>query len=210
MKTARFSEVVKRSGRPEVHLTWTVGSDDKVLKSALKQSRVLTVHQNLSGSKKDFGSVGVEAGGDAQFLIFPRSLRRYTGKRIVGIDYDLLEEKLSLGPKVKTPKRASQEQRALKKRQERQPPKPRAKPTNTESREEKKPAPEPIDFESRARDEDPTKIEIRKALADLAGGAISTAKRRLKALLGDFPPPLKRHSRTVSGTDSWRRQSRGD
>src|SRR4051794_22542152 len=94
-KTARFSEVVARSGKPEVHLTWTEPTSDRVLQSALKQSRVLTVHQQTRGSKKDFGVVGLEPAPGTQFLIFPRSLRRFAGRRVVGINYELLGERLS-------------------------------------------------------------------------------------------------------------------
>ena len=100
MKTARFKQVVEACGRPQVHLSWTKPDRDDVLMKAVKAHRVMTVHQSLRGSAKDFGTVGMLKDDTAQLLLFPKSLRRFNDRRIVGIDYALLvPEKLAPFPK---------------------------------------------------------------------------------------------------------------
>jgi hypothetical protein len=71
------------------------------LKKALKHHRVLTVHRRLRGAKKDFGVVGLEPARNAQFLVFPKSLRSFADRRVVGIDYDLLADAISVVPAPK-------------------------------------------------------------------------------------------------------------
>ncbi|HSI15338.1 MAG TPA: hypothetical protein VK961_25045 [Chthoniobacter sp.] len=93
MKTARFSEVVKQCGRPESYLVLVDPAKDKTLKASVKAHRVLTVSQATVGAKADYGEVGFEEGGTRQYLIFPKSLRHFAGRRIVGIKYDLLSLK---------------------------------------------------------------------------------------------------------------------
>ena len=63
---------------------------DPVFQKALKNHRVLSVHQELVGTKKDHGLVGFSEGPHAQYLIFPKSLRRFADRRVIGIDYELL------------------------------------------------------------------------------------------------------------------------
>jgi hypothetical protein len=93
VKTVRFSEVVKRSGAPEAYLVLMQPAKDKALQSAIKAHRVMTVIQQNTGAKTDFGKVGFEEGGSRQFLIFPKSLRTFDGCRVVGIKYDLLSSR---------------------------------------------------------------------------------------------------------------------
>lgn len=90
MKTVRFSEVVKASGAPETYVLWTPAKQDKRFQSALKFDRIVTVQQDIIGSKKDFGVVGYQELPNAQLLIFPKSLKRFTDRRIVGMNYELL------------------------------------------------------------------------------------------------------------------------
>lgn len=90
MKTVRFSQVVARAGPPEVHVSWLPPAKDPVLKRALKEHRVMTVHQELRGTRKDFGTVGLALKGPAQILLFPKSLRRFAERKVVGIDYEVL------------------------------------------------------------------------------------------------------------------------
>lgn len=87
MKTARFASLVAKSGTPHLHLTWGDPSRDAELRKVAKENRLLTVHQEARGNRKDFGTVGLLAESGSQFLIFPRSLRRFVGQRIVGIEY---------------------------------------------------------------------------------------------------------------------------
>lgn len=58
MKTVRFRQVVAACGRPAVHLSWVKPEQDRELMRAFKDHRVMSIHQTLRGSAKDFGSVG--------------------------------------------------------------------------------------------------------------------------------------------------------
>lgn len=93
MKTARFSQVVKNCGEPEIHLALVDPAKDRELQRAVKAHRVMTVHQTMTGNKTDHGEVGLAPGPNRQYLIFPKSLRAHEGKSIVGIKYELLETK---------------------------------------------------------------------------------------------------------------------
>jgi len=172
MKTARFSELVARCGRPEVHLTWTAPSADHALQALAKKSRVLTVHQHVRGAKKDSGAVGLEEGSDSQFLVFPKSLSAFRGRRIVGIDYDLVGAKISVGAKAKFRAEPSSAKREKAE-------------TKTPKRARAETPPPPLPFESEPEENDPIKAEIRRALIDLSVGDTAKAKRRLAALLKD-------------------------
>lgn len=175
MKTARFSDVVSRSGRPNLHLAWSAPLSDKALQTAEKERRVLTVHQQTRGAKKDFGAVGLEAGKNVQFLIFPKSLRAFAHRRIIGIQYDLLEPEISSGgnlPRsVHTGRRASRSKRIVRFEL------PKGDGP-TEKREESKPAPLP-----EPEDTDPVKREIHRAILDLKSGHTKRAQWRLEQLL---------------------------
>ena len=89
MKSARFSLVVKKCGTPEIYLAWVDPKRDRTLKRALAENRVMTLHQELHGGKKDFGTVGFLKDRHAQILLFPKSLRRFAGQRIIAVDYAL-------------------------------------------------------------------------------------------------------------------------
>jgi len=90
MKTARFKSVVEACGKPGVHVTWLKPAKDPVLQAALKQNRVMTLHQPVR-SGAHYGTVGFMKSKQAQLLLFPKSLRRFEALRIVGIDYALLD-----------------------------------------------------------------------------------------------------------------------
>jgi len=93
MPTARFAHVVATCGNPEAHFVLTAPEKDRTLQKAIKASRVMTVFQNAVGSKADRGVVGFEAGRARQFLIFPKTLRAFAGKTVIGIKYDLWASK---------------------------------------------------------------------------------------------------------------------
>ena len=84
---------MEKVGDPEVHLVLVKPEQDAELSKAIKEHRVLTVVQETVGEHADQGLVGFELGKNRQFLIFPKSLRSFDGKKIVGIKYDLLKEK---------------------------------------------------------------------------------------------------------------------
>ena len=94
MKTARFTNVVEKAGEPESHLVLTKPEQDAELGKAIKEHRVMTVFQESVGHHADHGSVGFDPGTNRQFLIFPKSLRSFEGKEIVGIKYGLIKVKV--------------------------------------------------------------------------------------------------------------------
>jgi hypothetical protein len=86
----RFTKVVEKCGKPQIHLLLSQPEKDRALQTAVKANRVMTVTQQSVGTKKDRGEIGFEATTGRQFLIFPMSLRAFAGKTVVGINYDLL------------------------------------------------------------------------------------------------------------------------
>ena len=169
MKTARFSEIVQHCGRPEAHLVLIEPRQDKALQAAIKAHRVLTVLQTNVGTKADSAVVGFEAGNSRQYLIFPKSLRRFAGRKIVGIKYELLSTK------------------ELPPRERATPPKPPK--TARPKRPSKKKAPQPkapahskkvIPFPSTAeKKEDPKEISLQEIrhLARQAMNALKSGKQ---------------------------------
>jgi hypothetical protein len=91
-KTVRFAQVVERSGQPHVHTLWMAPEKDPELKRAQQAHRVMRVAPGGAG-KTDVGTVGFERGQkEGQLLIFPKSLQRFEGARVVGIKFDLVEQ----------------------------------------------------------------------------------------------------------------------
>ena len=99
-KTVRFAKIVERSGEPHAHTLWLPPGQDPELKRAIAGHRVMTIQRGSSGHT-DMGVVGFDAKRtrDAQFLIFPKSLKSFEGARVVGIKFDLVEQ-----PKFATPR----------------------------------------------------------------------------------------------------------
>jgi hypothetical protein len=125
MTTVRFAKVVEHSGRPEVYLLLTDPQKDAHFQQALKAHRLMTIQHG--GGKTDFGTVGYLPEVRGEVLIFPRSLRTFADDRIIGINYDLLE----------------QEHEPAKEEPEEKPA-PKAKPEiKVAPREKAKPEPEP-------------------------------------------------------------------
>ena len=89
VKTARFAIVVEKYGRPEVYTLWVKPKADRHFQSLLKNNRVMTVRASESGT--DFAEVGFHQKPGARFLVFPKSLKRLDGQRIVGIDWALVQ-----------------------------------------------------------------------------------------------------------------------
>ncbi len=100
-KSIRFSQVVEKAGRPESYTLWAKPDQDKVFASLLKQNRVMTVHQETVGSKADYGEIGYIHDLQSTLLVFPKSLKRFEGRRIIGIKYDELEETSATEPERK-------------------------------------------------------------------------------------------------------------
>jgi hypothetical protein len=90
VKTARFSQVVEKCGRPQVYTLWQKLAADRHLQAQIKNSRVMTIQKSEGGT--DFGVVGFKSRKGATYLVFPKSLKRLADKRIIGIDWALVRE----------------------------------------------------------------------------------------------------------------------
>jgi hypothetical protein len=90
-KTARFAQIVEKAGKPEVYTLWQKPAQDRHLQSDIKNNRVMTVQKSEAGS--EFGMVGFKETKGASYLIFPKSLKRFENRRIVGINWDLVKTK---------------------------------------------------------------------------------------------------------------------
>jgi len=88
VKTARFAQVVEKAGKPEVYTLWQKPSADRHLQSHIKKNRVMTIQKSEAGT--EFGIVGFKERKGASYLIFPKSLKRFENKRIVGIKWELV------------------------------------------------------------------------------------------------------------------------
>jgi len=88
VRTARFSQVVEKCGDPQVYTLWQKPTADHYFQSQVKKNRVMTVQKSESGT--DFGIAGFKERKGATYLVFPKSLKRFADKRIVGIDWALL------------------------------------------------------------------------------------------------------------------------
>ena len=98
-ETIRFSAVVKNAGTPEVYLPLSEPKRDRRFMRAVREDRVLSLKQEPTGTKKDFGTVGYLREPHLSYLIFPKPLTQLKGKRVVGIKYDALREASLSTPK---------------------------------------------------------------------------------------------------------------
>lgn len=88
-KTIRFAEVVEKAGAPEVYTLWMKPKADRHFQSLIKNHRVMTIQQTESGT--DFGVAGFCERSGARYLAFPKSLKRFEEKRVVGINWELVK-----------------------------------------------------------------------------------------------------------------------
>jgi hypothetical protein len=91
VKTARLLQIVEKAGRPDSYTLWQKPAADRHLQSQIKNHRVMTIQRTDAGT--EFGIVGFKERKGASYLIFPKSLKRFENKRIVGINWDLLRTK---------------------------------------------------------------------------------------------------------------------
>jgi hypothetical protein len=88
-KTARFTAVVEKCGRPSVYTLWQAPKKDRHLQAQLRQCHIMTIQHPAGGTQ--FGCVGLLERGGAIHLEFPKSLKRFQDRRIVGIKWDLVK-----------------------------------------------------------------------------------------------------------------------
>jgi hypothetical protein len=89
-KTIRFSQIVEKCGKPSVHILWQKPGADRHFQMQLKNNRVMTVQKTESGT--DFGIVGFKERKGARYLVFPKSLKQFMDKRVIGFDWTLVCE----------------------------------------------------------------------------------------------------------------------
>ncbi|PTY08864.1 hypothetical protein DB347_04650 [Opitutaceae bacterium EW11] len=188
MKTVRFKQLVEACGRPEVKALWGPAKSDRELQRAIKEARVLTVHQENVGTKKDWGVIGFWPEHTAQYLIFPKSLKRFSDRRVIGIDYSVVE------PDTSAPERKAVAAKPARHRKTRS-----AKPKKNEARSKPEPSPRPAPSPQRApapsrargsevvdNDSDLDRAhmlrEVRLTLGELEAGKTEPALRRLERL----------------------------
>jgi hypothetical protein len=164
---------VKKAGDPELHLVLTKPEQDAELRKAIKDHRIVTVFQESVGHHTDRGTVGFEPGINRQFLIFPKSVRSFEGKEIVGIKYDLLKVKeISKSQRATTPKP------------------PRPKKEKSVQHREKVEAPEESRTEEQLRPKRNESVaaikqKVRQAMKILEAGKAVAAFNLLKELVGE-------------------------
>ncbi|HEU0274350.1 MAG TPA: hypothetical protein VFQ83_07485 [Candidatus Udaeobacter sp.] len=89
-KTARFSRVIEKCGKPQVYTLWQKPATDRHLQAQLKKHRIMTILKTESGT--DFGIAGFKEKKGATYLIFPKSLQHFEDRRVIGIDWTLVRE----------------------------------------------------------------------------------------------------------------------
>ncbi len=89
-KTTRFTAMVEECGRPEVYTVWLPPAKDQKLKKKIESNHIMTIQRSNAGS--EFGSVGFLARKNSIHLQFPKSLKRHTDERIVGIKWELVKK----------------------------------------------------------------------------------------------------------------------
>ena len=88
-KTKRFADVVDAAGKPEPYTLWQKPAQDRQLQLEIKNNRVMTIQKSEAGS--EFGITEFKEKKGASYLVFPKSLKRFENRRIVGINWDLIK-----------------------------------------------------------------------------------------------------------------------
>lgn len=191
MKTVRFSVLVDSAGKPDTHLLFIKPEDDKILQKAIKAKRVVTVFQNTTGNKTDHGEVGFEPGASRQYLIFPKTVGAFDGRKVVGIKYELLES--APIPKSKQAERPRPpEKRRGPKPSPTSTPKLEEQPSQEADVEEEVPAEKVVKFPEPKPPEDEDseavediKAQVRRAMRELEKGKQVAAFNLLKRIVGE-------------------------
>ena len=81
--------VLEECGSPSVYTLWQPPKKDRRLQTQIRQHRMMTIGRMESGT--EFGIVGFMERPGAQYLAFPKSLKRFADQRIVGIKWELVK-----------------------------------------------------------------------------------------------------------------------
>src|SRR4249919_16044 len=90
-KTIRFGDLVRASGRPQTITLWTAPEKNKSFSKAVRENKVLTIHPDPGGHRKEYGQIGFHQQHGAIYMVFPKPLPK-ENSRIVGINYQLAVE----------------------------------------------------------------------------------------------------------------------
>ena len=90
VKTVRFTAVMEKCGAPEVYTLWLKPKADRQFQSLLKNHRIMTIQQSEAGT--DYGILDFREGKSVRYLAFAKSLKRFEGQRVIGIDWDLVKQ----------------------------------------------------------------------------------------------------------------------
>ena len=89
VKTVRLAVVVEKCGTPEVYTLWLKPAADRKFQSLIKNQRLMTIQPSDSGT--EFGLAEYCERKGARYLAFPKSLKRFAGQRVVGINWELVK-----------------------------------------------------------------------------------------------------------------------
>ena len=88
VKTTRFALIVEKCGAPAVYTLWQKPAADRKFQSLIKNHKVMTVQTTDAGT--EFGIADYCERKGARYLAFPKSLKRFADRRIVGLKWDLV------------------------------------------------------------------------------------------------------------------------
>jgi hypothetical protein len=88
-KQARFAVVVEKCGRPKTYTLWQQPGKDRHFQSQIKRDHIMTIARTETGT--EYGMVGFLERQGALYLEFPKSLKRFANRRIVGIKWELVQ-----------------------------------------------------------------------------------------------------------------------
>lgn len=198
MKSVRFSVLVDEAGKPDTYLLFVKAEEDKTFQKAIKAKRVMTVFQNASGNKTDHGEIGFLPGPSRQYLVFPKSVGAFHGRRVVGVKYELLESapipkskraERPMSPPKRKPLRTEAE------KAEETAPEPKEKPEEEQEEEPESsrkvvkfpepPASEPEKDDEESESIEEIKAQVRKAMGELEKGKQVAAFNLLKRIVQD-------------------------
>jgi hypothetical protein len=120
-KSVRFTVVVANAGKPELYLPLFDPNKDRAFMRAVKEQRVLSIRQEPTSPRSDFGTVGFDEQKYTTLLIFPKPLAAFADARIIGIKYDMVGEsrvaaKAPLGSQKPRPRRVQKPPAAVRSR----------------------------------------------------------------------------------------------
>ena len=88
VKTVRFALIVEKCGTPEVYTLWQKPAADRKFQSLIKNHKVMTIQATDTGT--EFGIAEYCERTGARYLAFPKSLKRFADRRVIGINWELV------------------------------------------------------------------------------------------------------------------------